>query len=368
MDAQKKDKALKFLEKNNKPWKRTNVFSEMLDLLDIPHPPPEIEKYFHQKEIENELFMHLVNETHFKLDKDPVRHSNKILKNNTSKYSYTLRVLSPDWIYPNTTIKRGDSIYLIQNQQPILITKHITNNLWSWDQSVINWITRNELRFVTALMCAPSDYIIHFSFNAHDSIDIDANCFEWIPKDLHHIFIREYFEMKRRIWYCRPWAGNLILHDSKSYNYQNYSEQVKTFNLLYDAFKINDHLLLRTCNYFIKSMMHWKNPFIYAEEAIVNIFFCLEWCLHLIQKKYNYSNPKINLQLLENIFENEKWLWKDLFDFIKEAHEKRTTLVHAEPDWGADWSPWLTHEDFWDYFKICRHLLNFILINRHIQY
>lgn len=68
----------------------------MLDLLDIPHPPPEIEKYFHQKEIENELFMHLVNETHFKLDKDPVRHSNKILKNNTSKYSYTLRVLSPD--------------------------------------------------------------------------------------------------------------------------------------------------------------------------------------------------------------------------------------------------------------------------------
>jgi len=63
---------------------------------------------------------------------------------------------------------------------------------------------------------------------------------------------------------------------------------------------------------------------------------------------------------IENIQHGE-----NLFEFIQERYSTRITLVHPEPEWGAEWKPFITAEDFYDYFKISRSLLNFILIDEY---
>lgn len=95
MNYQKKDQIIIFLEEvTSGKNKGTNILT-MLDLLDIPHPPKEIQKYFHHKEIRDELFLHLINEVQFKLKNTPPRSNKKTISKFPIKYSYTLRNLSP---------------------------------------------------------------------------------------------------------------------------------------------------------------------------------------------------------------------------------------------------------------------------------
>ncbi len=216
-------------------------------------------------------------------------------------------------------------------------------------------------------MCAPKQGIFHLDFTNYNTINIDCDCIDAIPDGLKNLFLREYFEINKRFtpigfraWHRQP------MPDLMAYEFSSYNDSIEYFNKLYDNFKISDHLLLRTCNYFVKAIMHWSNQ-IYIEEAIANSFFCLEGCLHLIQKKYGDHNLKLNMKLLNEVFKNDIPYGENLFEFIKEGYEKRNTLVHAEPEWGADWSPFLTAEDFYEYFKLCRELLNFILIDRQLD-
>jgi hypothetical protein len=58
---------------------------------------------------------------------------------------------------------------------------------------------------------------------------------------------------------------------------------------------------------------------------------------------------------------------ENLFEFIEEAYEKRIAIVHPEPVWGSEWNPSLMAEDLYDYFKISRELLNYILIDRILE-
>lgn len=112
--------------------------------------------------------------------------------------------------------------------------------------------------------------------------------------------------------------------------------------------------------------MLWSNP-ILAEEAIVSNFHCIEGCLHLIQNLYGDHSARLNLDLVREVIVNEIALGDNLFDYIREGYDKRISLIHANPKWGPEWSPYLGMSDFYDYFKLSRQLLNFILIERHID-
>jgi hypothetical protein len=131
------------------------------------------------------------------------------------------------------------------------------------------------------------------------------------------------------------------------------------FERVYDKFSINNQLLLRTSNYLSKAFMLERNRF-FKEEVVANIFICLEGCLHLLQKKWGDSKPTLNLKLLEINFKsvlNEE----SLFEFIKEAYSKRIALLHPQSKWGSQWMPYVDFHDFFDYYKICKHLLRYYL-------
>ena len=91
---------------------------------------------------------------------------------------------------------------------------------------------------------------------------------------------------------------------------------------------------------------------------------CLEGCLHLIQKIYGDYKPQLNRQLLQQVFKDDIPDGENYYNFISEGYELRISLIHAEPKWGAKWDPFVTMDDFYDYYKINRLLLNFILIGR----
>ncbi len=349
-----------------------SIFLRTLDLLNIPYPASEIKKFFLHPNIVTDLLSELINSDYLSPDdrfelNPTFAEIHKKLTKPKSSYSYKFRILAPGGLYPNLEIKRGFSRYFIQNQQPTLLTKDKNYKDIFSNSSIINWLTKNELKFATALMCAPKQGIFHLEFAGYNTINIDCDCIDAIPDGLKNLFLREYFEIKKRFtpvgvraWHRQP------MPDLMAYEFSSYNDSIEFFNKIYDNFKISDHLLLRTCNYFVKAIMHWNNQ-IYFEEAITNTFFCLEGCLHLIQKKYGYYELKLNMNLLKEVFKNDIAYGENLFEFIKEGYEKRITLVHAEPEWGADWSPFLTSEDFYEYFDLCRELLNFILIDRRLD-
>lgn len=123
---------------------------------------------------------------------------------------------------------------------------------------------------------------------------------------------------------------------------------------------------MRTSSYFIKAILLWSNP-VFGEDAIANVCFGLEGCLFLIQRKHGNRGAKINLAQLETIFEKVFPSGTELFEFITEAYEKRISIVHPLPRWGAEWSPPLYAADYYEYLDICKSLLNYVLIERIIE-
>lgn len=362
-------------KKNIKEQDVKKYILESFDLLEIPHPASEIEQYFFKPKILIEILTELLNSDSLifndRSDLYPLLESivNRIPRTE-SKYVYKFCVLAPGGLYPNQEIKRGNTRYLIQNQRPIILTKDRKYKDEQVNHSLINWLTKNELKFAIALMCAPKDHHgFCLDFSGNNSIFVDCEVLEDIPDELKSVFLKEYFDLKNRFipigshsWHRHPISEGLVYEFSK-YN----EDSIASFNKLYDSFKISDVLLLRTCNYFVKSRMLWNNQVFY-EDAIANSLFCLEGCLHLLQKKYGDNNNKLNLKLLNDIFIKDIPYGENLFEFIKEGYENRIIFVHPEPKWGAEWSPYLLTEDYYDYLKICRSLLNFILINRTIDF
>jgi len=349
------------------------VFHGLINLLELPYPPSELIQYFLHPNVVSYLLIQVLNSDNLTADDRFALHDSfdlihKAIKEERSNYSINFRILAPGGLYPNIELDRGGCKYSFINQLPVLITKNrIKKDIFS-DSSIINWLTRNELRFATSVMCAPEIGFYHFHFTGYNSLYIDFNCTKLIPKELIIYFLRELLDIHRRFtpigvrfWHRKP------LQDVNEYEFSDYLDSIQYFNLLFDNFSIRDDLLLRTCNYFVKAIMHWDNQ-INIEEAITNTFFCLEGCLHLIQKKHGEYAPNLNIKLLKKIFKENIPFGENVFDYIQEGYEKRISLIHAEPQWGADWDPFITSEDYYDYFKICKSLINYILIDRHLDY
>ena len=159
------------------------------------------------------------------------------------------------------------------------------------------------------------------------------------------------------------YGGRGLSPDISLYEFRDFKNFINDFNNLYDAFSIRDHLLLRTSNYLVKSIMLWKNR-MYGEEALANVLFSIEGGLHLMRRKYGDHSKKLNLKLLERVFIDKFPDGSNLFEFIQEGYHKRISIVHPEPNWGAKWMPFLMAEDFYEYYRISKRLMNFVLANR----
>ncbi|RCW89718.1 hypothetical protein [Winogradskyella arenosi] len=358
----------------NSQEKFEDTFFQILNLLELPRPSKELEKYFAHPSIIKSLLINALS--HDKLTRDDrielqpyLTKALKKLNNHKDKYFVRYRVLNPEGIYPNFELNRKNCHYSIQNQLPIIWTKNkisIDSNIL--DSSVINWLTRNELKLATAILCSGEGQRFYLYFTGYNTVEIGWDCISKIPDNLKTIFLKEYFELNIKFTPIgvRPW-NRVPIYDSTYYKFKNFENHKNSFEKIFDKISIQDELLLRTCNYFVKSIMHWENT-INAEEAIANVFFCLEGCLHLIQKKYGDFDTRLNFKLLKSVFNKEIENGENLLNFIKDGYSTRITLVHPEPAWGAEWKPFVCSDDFYEYFRICRSLLNFILIDEYKEY
>lgn len=349
------------------------IFNSLIELLELPFPPSELKPYFIHPNIIFELFLKAFNSNNLTRDDRQDMHKsfknvNKLIRRTKSAFSINLRILAPGGSYPNIELERGYCKYTINNQYPVLITKNRNKKDFWADKSIINWLTRSELKIATSIMCSPEKGNPHFHFTSYNTLNIDYDCIRKVPQEIKVSFLKEVLDIERRFHRIGANSWNRkVLADVNEYEFFDFQTHTKAFKKLFDSFSIQDDLLLRTSNYFVKARMHWDN-LISAEEAIANNLMCLEGCLHLIQKKHHDFSTQLNLNLLEKIFKNEIQYGAHMLDFIKEGYSTRISLIHAEPKWGANWDSNVTSEDFYEYFRVSKILLNYILIDRHLEY
>ena len=345
------------------------ILNRMSEYAIIPAIRPEIQKYFLHpnvlSDLLNRVFWAEILDRNDRISlRDEYSSLSSLIKEINSWFIIDFRILMPGSDYPNIDLQRRWTRYTIYNQIPVLQTKKARIKWFLSETSVIHWLSREELKFLSCLMCAPEIWPIPFlNFSYHDFIRIDECVLASVPDNLKISFLKEYLDIKNRFTPIGSGGYNRKRYpDISDYEFINFEISLKAFNKLFDSFSIRNDLLLRTCNHFVKWRLHWNNPLHY-EEAIVNNFICLEGCLHLIQKKFGDYTPKINMKLLSEIFKKEFHNWENLFEFIKEAYEKRISLVHPEPEWWAEWNPWIMSDDYYEYFSINRMLLRYILID-----
>jgi hypothetical protein len=345
-----------------------HLFSAIIQNFEIPLPNIELRKYFLTKEIISDLFFQIFNSNY--LDPDDRKKFNgyfdtiyNLIQFKRGNHFYQFRVLGELGLYPSDDFKRTKSEFTILNQKPTILTynNYEVENLYSND-SMISWITRNELKFNSSIICSIESGWGFLFFEGANSISLDETTLNQVPKQLRKYFFYEaLLLLKSSKSPGESYFTKRVSNLNPSYNYMDFSKYLRNFENVYDNFSIRNHLLLRTTNHLSKALMLDRNGF-YKEEAVTNIFICLEGCLHLLQKKWGDQKPQLNLKLLEEKFTSEL-NDPNTFEFIKEAYHKRISLIHPEPKWGSQWTPYIDFHDFFDYFKICRYLLHYYFTN-----
>jgi hypothetical protein len=341
-----------------------HVFRSCLDFLGLPVPDRPLYQYF----LNSQFIAFLLHQL---ADKSlPPEHYTKYdnlintLRQERFRSFIQYRELDVNGIYPNLTIARRGARYIINQGYPILITSNHSSEYIP--SSEVAWITRNELKFATSVACAAADRTFYLFISYPGGVRVDHEHLKAVPAAHRTPFLAEWTRIQN---YFSPTNGlfsRTPKRDITGYEFGPFEKYLPEFDELYSAFHIRDQLLMRTASCFVKAILLWTNP-VFGEDAIANVFFSLEGCLFLIQRKHGNTEKKINRTQLKAIFEKTFPRGEELFEFITEAYDKRISIVHPLPRWGSEWSPFLSADDYFDYLHICKSLLNYVLMERIIQ-
>ncbi|MBK9193589.1 MAG: hypothetical protein IPO17_01095 [Flavobacteriales bacterium] len=221
------------------PRQRLHLLEEALDACGLPHPAPEIKSFFTHPNILHELLTSLYNQLP-DLNKIGDEYSpylsaliRVVGKRRRSDASVNIRVLGINGMYPNIPISCSDAKYVIHNQYPLIICKQRNyKSVWE-NTSIINWLSRNELRFITSMACASDGPLLHFHFDATNSMAVDFDCLRDIPVPLRTHFLFELFSLNRRLTtVSKSPFDRLPLPDIAEYDYAPFDKYVEHFRSL----------------------------------------------------------------------------------------------------------------------------------------
>jgi hypothetical protein len=296
----------------------------------------------------------------------------KLFPVSKSRKEIKFRILGNTGLYPNVDIKRDKIWYKNFNSRPSLITissfnseKKYSNDSWLY------WISRTELKFATSMILSESGIRLFPYFNPYDTISLKYEDLKNVPEDKLFSVLNKWMDIKNV--FIQPDGDMFNRHprpDISTFNYYSFDPNKSGFNKIFDAYSIQDHLMMRTSNYLLKALMNRDN-LLFQEEALVNAFFALEGSLHLLQRKYGDYSTKLNRKLLREIFKNKLTFLPNgegTYEFIEEGYFTRISLVHPEPKWGAEWNPYVHIEDFRDYFGISKMILAWTLGENKIDF
>lgn len=340
----------------------SKVFDDLLLVLGLPQPSNELYAYFLKPSVISELIRILHNEF-IPLRKDIA--DLRRLRYANSPYFYRIRELGNYGDYPHKNFTRRNQSYVIQNGLPYLITKNKMNaedNAGTF-YTEISHITRNEIKLAASFLAneASTGMCLYFEGNTRDA---NSQLIEDVPEVIRVQFLIEYSTLFNSVdsdYYV--YGLKHSVPTSHSYEYREFDVANANFIKFFDAFSINDFLLLRVATYLVKGTMLWR-PEPYREEALANIFFALEGCLLLLQRKHNLQSDKIDRKNLPTLFNKLFAQGEGLFDFVDEAvgwGGRRASIVHPQLSTDYSWLPQLSFEDFRDYQEIVRMILTYVL-------
>jgi hypothetical protein len=375
-EISKKIESLSKLERNELEY----IFEKSLELLYLPYPNNEIFEYFLIPEIV-ETFL---DRLYALIPQEGQKNFQNLYKLHSflgrkEEPSIRYRILGEMGSYPDCGLERGNCKYAIVNSIPVLITKE---EFFDLGETLSMPISRDELKVATCAMLAPTSgtggcFMFTNDLTDYNVLTVKKKILNKVPKKLRVYFLHQLLQyenlMKFRDNFYRLdmfysiFSNAKIITDPSKYNFIAFNRYTKFFNELFDHFNIRNRLLLKTSYYLIKASMLMYSNFAFAEEATANAFFCLEGCMHLMQKKYGIKGTRLNLSKLQVIFKEKLPRGEELFECMQESYDERTELVHAETDWGAEWPIPLNGDDLTESIELCRKLLNFILIDRWIE-
>lgn len=343
----------------------TRVVLRLLDLSGYPHPTDQLLPAFLHPSVISILVESLWEQlppssrigrnARLLPDRfDPLRHGEAVEKG---------RILGPLGSYPNIAIDFGKVRYAPFHGIPLLIS------ILEHDESEyteLGYLNELELVAAAAIMLSDKYPRFHFYFEPENEISFGKPALDKLSEQEQNSLFYELLSFR-----LRPDRPRVIFQPSTSalspaaYAYPPF-EFVTEAHEIFEACTITDQLLLRTLFFLQKGNMLWLNR-VFSEDAVANVFFSLEGCLLLLQRKYGGSPSKIDLQLLTKLFKDHFERGEELFEFIKEAYDKRIEIVHPSPISGANWQPFLLADNYYEYFDIARELLNFVLIERRIN-
>ncbi|WP_343745080.1 hypothetical protein [Chitinophaga sp.] len=344
------------------------LFSQVTAFLGV-HPQEELKKYLAHRAIVLEVLFYLQQNQQLTRDdrfemNESLKVIYKLLSNKRSGFYYQFRLLGTSGFYPNCTLKGKHVLYNAVQLKPTLLTQ----NKYETEEKFINGselsiMTRNELKFATSIICA-SNGLDHIYLNSFETISLDADAINSVPKALHLPLFMELLEYKKQFSPQSHFGGEIIDSHHRGHYFKSFEECLPDFYAVFSKYSIRDKLLMRTSHHLMKAIMLWDNRF-FAEDAISHTFIGLEGCLHLLQRKWGDRSIKINMKFIEQKFKDEIDPTGQIFDYIKEGHYTRNTILHPAHKWGIEWMPFLMAADFYDYFKIARDLLFYSITNKH---
>jgi hypothetical protein len=102
----------------------------------------------------------------------------------------------------------------------------------------------------------------------------------------------------------------------------------------------------------------------FTEDALASLFFALEGCLLLFQELAGGRKDRLDRRLLRHSFSTIYDSGEFLYDFIEEAMRwggTRARIIHPQLATSEGWTPFLMADDFYDYDKIVRALLTYLV-------
>lgn len=261
--------------------------------------------------------------------------------------------------YPNIGIKNGEIQYVHKNGIPILISDTTEYN------TEISFINGAELKFASSLLIAPGFPRCNFYFDEYNSIKINKLGLKGLPSnEIVNFLFDLIFIQSTRMSTSGYFAKRGI--STEPYRFHPFENKLNLHSDIYYRINTEDHLLMRTLFYLVKSRMLWANK-CFGEDAISNVLFSIEGALLLLQRKNRINEKQINLVFLSEFFKTNFPHGEELFEFIREGYDKRVAIVHPNPRSGVEWSPYLTADDFYEYFDVSRMILHYVITDKLIE-
>lgn len=272
-----------------------------------------------------------------------------------------IRKILPSHYVFGKNFRTANSLYCFANGIPYLITRNSQRytNETEISELTLGNILREEVKSISSLSlilsygscnlpinyayCDIPEFLFHNQKNFNEETPYRAAA-------LLHIF--SFLEPSR-------YESTFTLETR--YSFRTEDINYKKIRLYNNNFKLRDKLALRTAFLLIKSKyLEHSSGYIFMEDACANLFFGLEGCLRLINRRF-FGDENFNFKKTIQAIDRTFIYAPGYSSMLEGAYGLRVNIVHPESKFNDKWFPVLYGEDYHENLEMAVDLLYFAL-------